>query len=651
VRTWDTLAVPPVLAIQGLAANDGLAGAGLAFSPDGRRLATVGGMLRVWDAATGQPLVGVPVLGPALPPAPNLGTPLLAVSFPDGDRVVTVNRQGDVTTWELPAGKPVATVRTGSGPMQNASFSRDGRLLATCREDFQVRVWDVATGKEAVQLQEGTADKGWCVAFDPEGERLASGGTDGRVRVWELKGGQLRHTLTGTRGYAYGVAWSPDGRRVAAGGEDAAVRVWDLKVGGEPVKLEGHTSEVHCVAFSADGGRIASGSRDRTVRFWDAAAGQEVITVAQGGMIYNLAFSPDGQRLATRSMDGITVWDGAPVTPETEESRRKDRERLANARLVPEAEAAEHAGRWDVAALLLRKLAELEPGNASYHSRLGTALGQLGEKDEALVEHDKAVAGQLDDWHFRLRRAQTLNKLGEPQKAVDDYTEGLRLYERARPRPTESVTSLYANRANAYGALGRWEEAAADYARTVEEVGDFPALWARYAVASLGVGDDAYRKVCAETLRRFKDTDDARDAELLAWCLSLRDKAVDDPDAVVRLAEKAVAAGKTGPRLLALAAALHRAGRTDEAAKRLEEVAKSAADPEQPTLWAMLAVVHAKLGHADEARTWLDKAARWLDDAPKAETAADRVKRNWFVTVPVGALRREAEEALGKPGP
>jgi WD40 repeat protein len=93
------------------------------------------------------------------------------------------------------------------------------------------------------------------------------------------------------------------------------VHVWDVKTGREVLALRGHADLVRCVTFSPDGQRLASGSIDKTVILWDLATGQELLTFrGHTGTVTSVNFSPDGQRLASTSEDGTArVWDARPL--------------------------------------------------------------------------------------------------------------------------------------------------------------------------------------------------------------------------------------------------------------------------------------------------------------------------------------------------
>jgi WD40 repeat protein len=142
------------------------------------------------------------------------------------------------------------------------------------------------------------------------------------VKVWDAATDQLTLTLKGHTGPVFSVAFSPDGKRLASGsaGGDrqgrplpGEVKVWDAATGQKTRTLKGHTGGVLSVAFSPDGKRLASASLDQTVKVWDAATGQETLSL-QGHtyVVESVAFSPDGKRLASASWDkSVKVWDAA----------------------------------------------------------------------------------------------------------------------------------------------------------------------------------------------------------------------------------------------------------------------------------------------------------------------------------------------------
>jgi hypothetical protein len=189
------------------------------------------------------------------------------------------------------------------------AFSPDGKRLASASTDETVRIWDTVTGKELLTFPDRIKGLN-SVCWSPDGTRLALASDDSTVQICNAKTGTEALALTGHTDCVRSVCWSSDGTRLASAGADKTIRIWDAQKEQQLLTLEGHTDWINGVCWSPDGKRLASASRDRTVRIWDADTGQEVLThTGHTGWANSVSFSPDSRYCVSGSDDRtIRLW-------------------------------------------------------------------------------------------------------------------------------------------------------------------------------------------------------------------------------------------------------------------------------------------------------------------------------------------------------
>jgi WD40 repeat protein/serine/threonine protein kinase len=300
------------------------------FSLDGRRILTAGAPATVWDARELSPVGGNDLRIHSR----------AALLGPDGDSIIHVLQQGlawthlerdQKSTFSMPRARRLA-------------LSPDGRMLAVGHESGEHAgpiLWHLDSeqlllfdpietqghpftsfglgGQPFPRPERGGAEVP-ALDFSVDGTRLASGGGDRTVKIWDTRTGEELRSFAGNEGTVLDVAFSPDARYVAAGTWDShqVVMVWDLESEIPVAKLNGPTPSGRSVAFSPDGTTLATAGED--VLLWETATWELLCNLTNADdnekrRVYdNVTFSPDGTTLLASTDDGkIEIWRAAPV--------------------------------------------------------------------------------------------------------------------------------------------------------------------------------------------------------------------------------------------------------------------------------------------------------------------------------------------------
>jgi WD40 repeat protein len=672
VRLWDAVTGQPL----GRPMMHQAAVYSVAFGPDGRSVFTAGedGIARLWDCEPGQNLGRLleyvsdgAVVGLRYE---YEGDAVTEAFSPDGKTLFTAGRDGKVWRWDTASGQRRGQPLTLAIEIAAIALSGDGKMILTANHDKSVRLWDAASGQPLGQPMKHE-EAVFSVALSPDGKTILAGCRDKTARLWDAASGRPLGLPMVHRETLISLAFSPDGKTVLTGSSDRTARLWDA-ASGRPLGLPMvHPASVASVAFSPDGTTILTGCGDRTARLWDAASGRPIgQPMEHPGRVTSVAFGPDGKTIVTAIFHVVgegenqqaQAWDaatGQPIGPPMLHS-------LANryglsfvrVRWSPDGQFlvtsdGKTARLWDALAPLPGDLSRLA---AWVEAATGLELDERGSI--------RVLDG--DAWRDRRHRLEQLGGLppdpaprrdpilfgahpaarGEALAARGLWDQAEAAYAlAAEARPLDASrfdpNSIWGSRTRFYLSRSRPERAISALDSAVSQCPDSLDLRWWQCEALLAAGDRiGWEQAVASLLDRFQGPMSPKDSQTVAWLCALGPYTLTDPESPVRLAEAAVQGADEflkDAALSTLGAALHRAGRCDEAIRQLLDAIRTRGPEGQPRDWAFLALAHHRLGHRAEARRWLDRLREYR---PSEDPA-----RFWD-ELEIRLLRSEAEAVV-----
>lgn len=224
--------------------------------------------------------------------------PVLSLAFsPDGKRLATAADDEKLIIWDVEKKAEIATLKGHTTNENHVSWTPDGKRVVAIGNDSNIRVWDVDAKKEVRSIAVGDISGGARdAALSPDGKTIAIVGR-GTLRLHDLESGKQTASYVVHEQYGVNaVAWSPDGKTIATGGTDRKLNLLSAADGKVTKTLDTDGRGV-CLAFSPDGAKVYLATDSQHLQGFDVASGEAVTLVDKSLPTLDVQPSRDGKLL------------------------------------------------------------------------------------------------------------------------------------------------------------------------------------------------------------------------------------------------------------------------------------------------------------------------------------------------------------------
>ncbi|XP_024165370.1 WD40 repeat-containing protein HOS15 isoform X1 [Rosa chinensis] len=223
----------------------------------------------------------------------------------EGDYLLSGSVDKTAIVWDIKTGEWKQQFEFHSAPTLDVDW-RDNTSFATCSTDGTIHVCKVGEN-QPIKTFLGHQGEVNAIKWDPTGSLLASCSDDHTAKIWSMKQDKCLHDLKEHVKEIYTIRWSPTGPGshnpnqqlvLASASFDSRIKLWDVELGTLIYSLYGHRDPVYSVAFSPNGEYLASGSMDKCMHIWSVKEGRIVKTYTGNGGIFEVCWNKDGDKIA-----------------------------------------------------------------------------------------------------------------------------------------------------------------------------------------------------------------------------------------------------------------------------------------------------------------------------------------------------------------